>query len=536
MRRRHFLYGSLAAGLAGCTRISAVHNAGNPFTIPGTLRYSDGEDIAGLNLHIVPQVSVQLLTQLTGAYLIRFDDHFKPYPELIERIPSQRNGDISADGLEITYRLRKELVWDDGAPLRADDVAFSFEAVNNPKNNEYSRTGFDQVVDVAARDPYTATVKLKRPYGSFYEIYFSSSNLPLLPKHLLGNLPDINTTPFNALPVGAGPFKYQSWNRNSSVEMVANDRYYRGRPKLDHVTYKIIPDWNTVQTALRTGEIDIAWLVPNNFIDHLAATPGFGRIGQPSDLRAQIEFNNAHPPLDDPLVRKALLMATDRATLVAKVEHGHASLSDSPLGPLAAGALTLGPQPYDPKGAAALLERAGWALGADGTRRKNGTPLAVEFATITGNAERDSWLVLIQSWWGALGVKVTVKHYPPSVMFGPYSEGGVLTKGTYQAGVDEQGYGYSGTLTTIFACNQFPPAGYNVIRYCNPTLDRLMARFDQTYDFDERDRLVAQIQRLIANDVPQITLFYPQDNFVYNADLKGFGPVANLDDAYRWSI
>jgi ABC-type transport system substrate-binding protein len=166
MKRRYFLFGSLAVG-AGCTSVSAVHGTGNAFTIPGTLRFSDGEDIGGLNLHIVPQVSVQQLSQLTGAYLIRFDDRYRPYPELLDRIPSLANGDISRDGLSITFRLKPGLVWDDGHPLQSDDVKFSFDAVNNPRNNEYSRTGFDQIVDVAASDALTTTVKLKNPLGSF---------------------------------------------------------------------------------------------------------------------------------------------------------------------------------------------------------------------------------------------------------------------------------------------------------------------------------------------------------------------------------
>lgn len=536
MQRRHFLLGSLAAG-AGCTSISAVHGGGNRFTIPGTLRFSDGEDIAGLNLHITPQVAVAQLAQLTSAYLIRFDDRARPYPELLERIPSLANGDIARDGLSITYRLKRGLVWDDGHPLRADDVVFSFEAVNNPRNNEYSRTGFDLVADVAARDPYSATVKLKRPYGSFYEMFFSSQNTPLLPKHLLGSLPDINTAPYNALPVGSGPFKYRSWKRGDSVEMVANALYYRGRPKLERVIYKIVPDWNTVETLLRTGELDVAWLTPSNIADRLAAVPGFKYVGQPSDLRSQLQFNTAQPALREAAVRRALRLATDRATLLKNVEHGHGYLSDSILGPLVAEAKNIAPEPYDPKRAAALLDAAGWVPGADGVRAKHGVRLVVDIATITGAPERDTWAVLIQSWWAAIGVKTSVKHYPPSVLFAGYAADGILTRGNYTVGMDQQQYGFSGgTVLSILSCNQFPPGGFNTARYCNPKLDALLERFDGSYDPAVRTAVLAAIQRIIADEVPHLTLFFPQDNFIYNSDLQGLGTFANLDDAYRWSI
>jgi peptide/nickel transport system substrate-binding protein len=536
MKRRYFLFGSLAVG-AGCTSVSAVHGTGNAFTIPGTLRFSDGEDIGGLNLHIVPQVSVQQLSQLTGAYLIRFDDRYRPYPELLDRIPSLANGDISRDGLSITFRLKPGLVWDDGHPLQSDDVKFSFDAVNNPRNNEYSRTGFDQIVDVAASDALTTTVKLKNPLGSFYELFFSSQNTPLLPKHLLGSLPDINTAPYNALPVGAGPFKYVSWRRNEAVEMVANERYYRGRPKLDRIIYKIVPDWNTVETLMRTGEIDLAWLAPSNIADRLAGIPGFKYVGQPSDLRTQLQLNIDTPVLRDRAVRAALRLATDRATLLQKVEHGHGYLSDSVLGPLCADAVPIAAEPYDPKRAAAMLQAAGWELGASGMRAKNGIPLAVDIATITGAPERDTWAVLIQSWWEAIGVKTSVKHYPPSVLFGAYAANGIFTRGTYTVGMDQQSYGVSGTsVPQIFACNQFPPAGFNTVRICNPKLDQLMARFDGSYDPLLRKTMLAEIQQVVAQEVPVITLFFPQDNTVFNTDLQNIGTFANLDDAYRWSI
>lgn len=536
MRRRYFLFGSLAAGVHGCASISTVHEGANRFTIPGTLRFSDGEDIGGLNLHIVPQVSVAQLSALTGAYLIRFDDRVRPYPELLERIPSLVNGDISRDGLSITYRLRKGLVWSDGHPLQSEDIVFSFEAVNNPRNNEYSRAGFDRVADVAAHDATTATVKLKHKYGSFYETFFSSSNLPLLPKHVLGPLPDINTAPYNALPIGSGPFKYVSWSRNEAVEMVANERYFRGRPKLDRIVYKIVPNWNTVEMLLRTGELDLAGLVPANIVDRLATAPGFARLGQPSGLRTQVEFNTSTPPLQDATVRRALRSAIDRALLLRTVQHGHGYLSDAVLGPLCSAATPIAAEPYDPTRAARMLDAAGWELGSDGIRAKNGVRLAFDIATISGAPERDTWAVLIQRWWTALGVRTNVKHYPPSVLFGAYSGGGIFTRGNYNVGIDQQGYGVSGDLAAIFSCNQVPPAGFNTARYCNPRLDELIDRFDGSYDPAERKTTLAQIERIVADDVPVITLWFPQDNFVYNRDLRGLSSFANLDDAARWSI
>lgn len=538
MKLRLFLAASLATVLAGCSSVSAVKSGAteNRFTIHGTLRFSDGEDIAGLNLHIVPQVSVAQLSQLTGAYLTRFDDRWHPYPELLERIPSKANGDISKGGLEITFRLRPHLVWSDGAPLTSDDVVFSFNAVNNPKNNEYSRTGFDLITRVSRIDTLSMKVTLQKPYGPFYDTFFSSGNLPLLPKHLLGNLSDINSAPYNALPIGAGPFKYVSWKRNEAVTMVANDKYFRGRPKVDKIIYKIIPDWNTVQTQVKTGEIDLALLIPSHIADRTADTPGYKLLGQPSGLRYQMELNVSRKILADVRVRQALRLATDRKALLQKVENGHGYLDESVIGPLSPNALVIPPLPYDQARAAALLDQAGWKLGSDGIRVKDGVPLALEISTITGSPARDNWALLIQTWWKQAGVKVSIKHYPPSVLFGPYSAGGIFSTGKYDIGMSGQGYGYAGDLSAILACNQFPPGGFNTTHFCNQKLDSLMTAFNGTYEPAEAKRISGDVQRIIADDVPIVVLFIPQDNYVYNTDLKGFTPVANLDGAFRWSI
>ena len=281
----------------------------------------------------------------------------------------------------------------------------------------------------------------------------------------------------------------------------------------------------------------MGWLVPGNIVDRLATIPGFTRVGQPSALRTQLQFNTASPPLRDLVVRQALRLATDRATLLRKVEHEPGYLSEAALGPLVTDAVSISAEPYDPKRAAAMLEAAGWIAGADGVRAKNGVRLAIDIATITGNPERDTWAVLIQSWWSAIGVRANVKHYPPSVLFGAYAASGIFTRGDYTASIDQQSYGVSGASNAlIFACNQFPPAGFNVVRYCDPKLDALMERLDASYDPAFRKATLASIQRTIADAAPIVTLFFPSDNFVYNADLRNVGSFANLDDAYRWSM
>ncbi len=136
------------------------------------------------------------------------------------RFPSSRrssrprpNGGVSKDGLTITWHLRHGVKWSDGAPFDADDVVFSTNAVNNPANNEVGRDGWDLITKIDEPDKYTVVYHLKKPYSGYLPSFFGSAgaNPCILPKHILGNLPNINTAPYNAKPIGIGPFRYVEW-------------------------------------------------------------------------------------------------------------------------------------------------------------------------------------------------------------------------------------------------------------------------------------------------------------------------------------
>ena len=329
---------SIAVLVAGVTR--AVPAAGasperHPYTIPHVLRYATAEDIVGLNPHLSQQLVVSYMSSLTMAWLVKFDHDNRPYPELATRVPTQANGGISKDGLTLTYHLRHGVRWSDGAPFDADDVVFSTRAVLNPANNEVGRDGWDLITKIDEPDKYTVVYHLKQKYAAYAATFFGSggANPCVLPKHLLGDLPDINNAPYNALPVGIGPFKYLSWKRSDSVEMVPNPFYFRGQPKLQRIVFKIVPDRNTVVTQLETHEIDLWMPVSAPFYDRVKAIPGLTVLRQPSYYFNHLDFQNTHPGLDDQRVRRALRLAIDRNELKLKIRHGIGIVQDDPVSP-----------------------------------------------------------------------------------------------------------------------------------------------------------------------------------------------------------
>jgi peptide/nickel transport system substrate-binding protein len=531
----------LAAVLLPCAPSAAAgEHPRHPYTVPHVLRFATGEDIVGLNNHLNSQLTLSYMSSMTMAWLLRYDQHNRPVPELATEVPSRQNGGISADGKTITYHLRRDAKWSDGVPFGADDVRFSVDVVRNPANNEQTHLGFDQIVRVDAPDPYTVVFKLMRPYSGFFVNFFSSGGASpcILPKHLLGGLRDINNAPYNALPVGIGPFKYVSWKRAESVEMVPDPLYFGRKPKLQRVVFKVIPDRNTTLTQLTTHEIDLWANMPAAYYDRVRALPGVAVLRHASYAFNHMDFQMQHPVLRDVTVRRALRLALDRATIRDKVRHGVGILQETPFAPQHPLHVDLPRVPYDAGAANRLLDAAGWKRGPDGVRAKGGQRLDFGVAIVSGSPDADAILELMRASWTQIGVRFDVKHYPSPLFFAPLQTGGILYGGKFDVALFGWTTNPNGDLTNLFACDRVPPRGQNIPRYCSRDADAAMKRFLLTYDFAQQRAASRTVQEALVRDVPTIVLDAREDLYAYNDDLRGFDPnqVTAFDDLVEADI
>lgn len=511
----------------------------NAYTQPHVLRYADAEDIFGLNQALSQQGSVTRLSQLTMAWLFRYDTRNLPEPELATVVPSKENHGISADGKTITYHLRRSVKWSDGAPFDADDVKFSFDVINNKANNVTSRDGFDFITKMDEPDKYTLVLHLREPYSLFIPTFFTSAggNPCLLPKHLLGGLAEINTAPYNNLPVGIGPFKYAAWHRGENVEMEANPLYWRGTPKLKKIVFKIVPDLNTVLTQVQTGELDMWYPFGGAFLPRVQALKNVVIGRQPAYMFNHFDFNTSRPALRERAVRQALRLAIDRATIREKVGHGVGILQDSVLPAPYPGIQKPPFVAYDIKKANALLDRAGWKRGSDGVREKNGTRLSLEFASSSGSPDVDTQLELVRLGWQQIGVEMTIKRYQSSQLFAQFAEGGILNTGKFDVLAYATGIGPVDGLAA-FSCAMFPPAGQNVTHYCNRELEPILRDFKTQYSREGQARDLNRAVQIVADDAPTVVTSSREDLFAYNRDLKNFHPnnVSFFDDMMNVDI
>lgn len=526
--------------LAGCTKAGSpssgpANGARHPYTIPHVLRYATAEDIAGLNPHLNQQTVLSYMASLTMAWLTKFDSDNRPIPELTTVVPTQANGGISKDGRTITWHLRRDAKWADGVPFTADDVVFSTKVVLNPANNEVGRDGWDLITKIDEPDKYTVVYHLKKPYAGYASIFFGSAgaNPCVLPKHLLAGLPNINNAPYNALPVGIGPFKYASWKRADSVTLVPDPNYFRGRPKLQKIIFKIIPDRNTVLTELETHEIDLWAPVSPAFYDRTKAIPGITVDRYPSYYFGHLDFQNTHPGLDDQRVRHALRLAIDREEIKQKIRHGIGIVQDDPVSPKhPTFDKSVPTDPFDLAAAAKLLDEAGWKPGPDGIRAKNGNALNLSFATSVGTPDTDSMIELIRANWKKIGVGITVRRYPAPLFFAPYANGGIVYGGKWDLIVFNWGGDVVGDISNLYSCDQIPPKGQNDPRYCNRAVTAAMDKFKLEYDEAKRQKYADIVQAGIAKDVPIVLINILEDIYARNSDLVGFHPnqVTQFDD------
>ncbi|TAM74676.1 peptide ABC transporter substrate-binding protein [bacterium] len=534
MKRRDALSMLVAtAVLPSCTKVSTVGGEAatrHPWTQPHVLRWADGQDPVGLNPVVTTHATTSWLAELWGAWLFRYDERLNPVPELATEIPSVENGLLSRDGKRIVFKLRREARWHDGRPFTARDVAFSVALIQDPNTNVTSRDGWDQVMRVETPDDHTAIFHMKSLYSSFLPTFFTTggANPCILPEHICKGQ-NANTGPYNQQPVGTGPFKVDQWQRGQHVDLSANPDYWRGRPKLERVVYKIIPDANTMLTQMRSHELDL-WVQMNpNYLQQITGADGVAVMRRPSQYWRHIDCNCEHPALKDVVVRQALNYAIDRAALLEKVLHGVGSINWTVVSPDSY-AYDAGVKryPFDLAKANALLDRAGWARGADGVRAKGGVRLHFDFALATGSPAYEQIIELLRSSWRQIGVGFETKHYPTTLYFAQQQNGGIVNSGKFDLAIFSWGNTPAPTdMYLLYASTQIPPNGQNDLRYVNPELTQILGEARGTLDRAKQTALLKKAQEIVAQECPTFPLEQNEDLYPYNADLKNFSPNAN---------
>jgi peptide/nickel transport system substrate-binding protein len=522
----------LSAALVSCARTVAPGGTALTFTGPGV-------EPDTLNPLLTHELDTSDFSHLYMPYLLRITNNDTLEPEIAAQVPTLANGGVTPDGKTITYHLKPNLKWQDGTPLTARDVAFTFRAIMNQANNVDSRAGYDQIQDVVARDSWTVIVRLKRPYSPIIA-QFLTWDYAILPAHLLARYPDLNRTAFNSSPVGAGPYVVGAWGRGDRITFAANRRYWAGRAALRRLVYRVVPNANTASEQIQTGELDAWFDADPDVYPTLSKIRSLRITLTPMNDIHLLQLNLSDPTLRDWRVRKAVITGLNRSAIVAEATHGVGIPVDGDQ-PTFSWAYTApkNANRYDPKRAATLLDQSGWKLSADGFRYKGGKRLELQLVGTLDVTGWDKVGVLVQAQLRLLGIALTLKTYPTGEYFAAAEDGGILRSGRFQIAYNALELGPDPNDELYYGCNEFSPSGGNDMHWCDPIADRAMRDALVTYDAPRRKRDYAVVQDEIAAQVPMIPLWEVRRLDVFHTPIKYFMPApsgSTFWNVARWQF
>ncbi|MDN2565585.1 ABC transporter substrate-binding protein [Aquibium sp. A9E412] len=526
---RRLLLGSVlsaAASLGGLPLVSAPADA-EEITPGGSVVITSTQAPRHLN----PAVQSGIATAVPGtqifASLLKYDDNWQPQPYLAE------SWETSDDGLSVTVRLVEGATFHDGEPVTSEDVRFSIETV---RDNHPFETMFAPVSAVETPDERTAVIRLSQPHPALL-LAMSSALLPIIPEHVYGDGQDIQSHPANSAPIGSGPFRLADFEPGRQITLERYDDFFiDGRPYLDRIVIRIVPDPSAMVLALEAGEADILpFLTSSQNIRRLqenekfaVTDKGYEGIGALNWLA----FNTGEPPLDDVRVRQAIAYAVDRDFIVNALHRG---VSKAQRGPIIESSPFFNPgipaYDVDLDKARALLDEAGHPEGADGTRFS----LTVDY--IPGSGEQQKNIAeYLRSQLPKVGIGIEVRASPD---FPTWAQ----RVSTYDFdltldSVFNWGDPVIGVHRTYLSSNIREGVIWsNTQQYANQTVDDILARAALEQDPEKRKALYDEFQMIVAEELPLYPINVIPYHTAYDTRLGNmpdsiWGVIQSMDELY----
>lgn len=489
-------------------------------------------DILTFNDLYTTQGADREVAGLVFSSLTTIDATGEATPDLAE---SWENSD---DGLIWTFHLKENVTWHDGEPFTADDVVFTYSI---PLAEDYTGPrayNFEAIDTIEALDDYTVQITLKEVVASFLS---RTTTFNILPEHILGNVPiaELGEHEFNTKkPIGTGPFKFDEWAQGQYIKLVANDDYFDGRPDIDVLYRKEVPDSNSMLAQFIAGDIDFLSLSSED-LPEAESLVNQGQATLVSGLSSgytHIEYNLRNPLFEDKRVRQALTHALNREEMVEVILEGNGEVAHSPGLPLLWAFNEDVPKfEYNPEKAKELLAEAGWVNTDDDGILVNdkGERFSFDILGNPTNEIRKQMIQVAQQQWKEVGIEAVPQ----------FMEGNALLEkiGSPNWDYDSALLGWSVSLdpsVTGFFHSDEIEKGLNRGGYSNPELDKLMKKSDQTVDQEERKKLIEEIHEIIAEDQPYTFLYYSNSSRLHVPNLKGVEhhPTSTFFQISKWTL
>jgi peptide/nickel transport system substrate-binding protein len=498
---RALCIGLLLSLLGACSKQDiapqALLDAPYPVESGGTMVDAMSGEPSGLIPMIAGESAASAIASHIFNSLLKYDRNLEPEGELAQ------SWQVSKDQKTITFKLKPNLKWADGAPLTSADVLFTWKLVTDDKTRTPYASDYKLVTRAETPDAQTFRISYAQPYAPALD---SWAGLQILPKHLLEH-EDINNTPFARKPVGSHYYKLENWSNGERISLVSNPNATQGPPKIDRLVSRFIPDPASQFLELMADNIDVMNLNPIQYARIVPARPEMTKkIALYKELGngyTYLGFNLKRAPFNDIKVRQAINYAIDKQELIDGVLLG---LGEPVAAPYKPGTRWVNPQlkpyAYDPAKAKQLLKEAGFEdHDGDGILDRNGKPLAFEILT-NQNKQREMSAVLIQRRLKEIGIDVKIRVLEWASFLGRYIKPGdfdVVVLG-WSLSLDPDQY-------SIWHSSQNKPGQFNFINYNNPQVDKLLEQGRLELDQDKRMKIYHEFSRILLEDSPIVYLY-----------------------------
>lgn len=489
-----------------------------------------------------------ILQQLYLCWAWQYDDANNAYPHLVTEIPSVENGGISEDGLTITMNLRDDIIWSDGEPITSADFVWTYDTIMDDANLVNSQYPYDYLDSVEAPDDTTVVMNFTEPFAPWQATLW----LGIQPKHILEPVYEaegsIQEAEWNSLPtVGCGPYVAAEWESGSFLRFVKNENYWLGEPKIDEVFLQFVPDDAAQTAAMMAGDTHLGTFPPLSDVPSLKDA-GLTVLAVNGGYSEGWFFNfrdMASEAARDPVVRTAIAMSLDRDAIANDLLLGLTEPVETLWEPLRAGGFIsdeIVPWSYDPEGAKAMLEEAGYVdTDGDGIREyPDGTPLVMTHGTTIREIRQDVQAVAQQQ-LRDVGIDLQIYSDDADIFFGGYADQSPAALGDYDIMEWSDSTYFPDPDTDYWFCDQMPsdeyPDGYNYYG-CDEELDALFQEQLTITDPAQRAEVFKKITKHMHDQAYWIGLWVDPDIWMVSPDLTGvkISGVTPFYNIYEWDF
>jgi len=451
--------------------------------------------------------AAERMRQLIFNGLTRKNEKFEPVADLAESF------DSSPDYQVFTFRLRSGIKFHDGRPLTSRDVKYTFDTMMakgfaSDKKGEF----VESLAFIEASDPQTVIFRCHRPFPGF-----ANAIIPV------GIIPEGSGDQQAKRPVGTGPFKFEDYAEDQEVVLAAYEGYFEGRPTVNRLRVKIVPDNSTRESELRKGSVDLA--INADFepatVESLEKAEGIKVVKTDGTNIAHLAFYLPDPILKDQRVRQAIAYGIDRDAIIRDLLKGQARPANSILPPSQwAYEPAAASYHYDPARAKQLLDEAGKTAEGDKPRFK------VAIKTRTTSISRKIAEVM-QEQLRRIGVEIEAQSVEPQKWLQDVSDGNFQIYYNVLVGGNQS----TDIFRLVYDAKSVPKNGQNRMRYGNPQVDKLLAE-SLTATRERQKEIFSEVQKTLAVELPQIYLWYPATIAVYRHRVSNL----NLDPSGDWRV